>query len=623
MEYTTNKGIRKRKGGNQIMAFIKIKKLIASGPNVEPSSIVFGNKLTIIAGPSDTGKTCIFKCIDYIFGGNNDANNLPFDELDKYNEISLLMETHKGSITLSRIQKENITNVISNIDGIESGEYVLKENKSNQKTINKLFLQLIDAPTDLKLPKNDKGSVGSFTWRTIKNSFIINEERADTKKSILIDTDGQPLYLASMIYLLSGNELTEYKGDKDSELIKKTKKNTLIDFIKLQRETLEKKKKAFEEKLSSIPEGKSLDELISGLNNQIDEINEKLDKASSDYSKLSSQRIVVNERLIKNKSLIERYDTLSSQYNTDINRLTFIVDNEDLLKKHSKKTRCPYCDSEMKLQDQSSYIKASQAELVKAIKNSSDLEETRVNIQNRIVDDEDLLDDIDEQITEINKLINNSYIPQRTFLIKELQSYKEYIQIQASLELVHESDNEFASEMSKIESEKISSFTPFKGKPLFYNLIAADLTNECRSILEEIGYPVQSVALNKSSIDLVINGKAKANRGKGYKAFTNSVLLLGFRKYLYDHSPKCYNFYMFDSPLKGLSIPDEDVASNIRTGFFNYLVNNQLNDQVIIIENTQDAELPNITETDDIKIYKFTQDEKNGRYGFLESVRKN
>ena len=201
------------------MAFIRIKSLTASGPDVETSTIIFGKKLTIIAGPSDTGKTCIYKCIDYIFGGNNDPSNLPFDEVDKYTTICLELETHKGLIELSREQKSNSTMVTSHISEIESGEYVLKESRKNTKTINSLFLKLIDAPNDLKLPKNDKGQTASFTWRTIKNSFMINEHRADTNESILIDVQNQPLYLASLIYLISGNELNEYKGDKEAEII--------------------------------------------------------------------------------------------------------------------------------------------------------------------------------------------------------------------------------------------------------------------------------------------------------------------------------------------------------------------------------------------------------------------
>ena len=605
------------------MAFIRIKSLTASGPNVETSTIIFGKKLTIIAGPSDTGKTCIYKCIDYIFGGNNDPSNLPFDEVDKYTTICLELETHKGLIELSREQKSNSTMVTSHISEIESGEYVLRESRKNTKTINSLFLKLIDAPNDLKLPKNDKGQTASFTWRTIKNSFMIDEHRADTNKSILIDVQNQPLYLASLIYLISDNELNEYKGDKEAEIIKKAKKNTLLEYIKQQRELLETKKKTLESKLKSLPEDKTIDEFISELNNKIDSINTQIDKANSQYSEINKEKLMVNERLIKNKSLIERYSSLATQYNTDINRLTFIVDNEELLKRGTKKTRCPYCDSEIILKDQSSYIQASQAELMKAVRNSQDLEETRIEIQNQIDDDEAMVKDFNERLDELNNIIKSEYIPKRNQIAKQIQQFKEYVQIESSLALMVENDEKFKSDLEKIESEPTTTFTPFKGKGLFYNLVSAQLASECQSVLEKIGYdPINSVEIMKSTIDLKINGKSKANRGKGYKAFINSILLLGFRKFMNQHSSNCYNFYMFDSPLKGLALPDENISPNIRAGFFNYLVNNTLNDQVIIIENTRDNELPPLKETDDIKIYEFTQDPNNGRYGFLLSVRR-
>lgn len=61
------------------MNFIRLKYILATGENVKESKIDFGNKLTIIAGPSNTGKTCIFKCIDYILGAKNETNNYPFD----------------------------------------------------------------------------------------------------------------------------------------------------------------------------------------------------------------------------------------------------------------------------------------------------------------------------------------------------------------------------------------------------------------------------------------------------------------------------------------------------------------------------------------------------------------
>lgn len=61
---------------------------------------------------------------------------------------------------------------------------------------------------------------------------------------------------------------------------------------------------------------------------------------------------------------------------------------------------------------------------------------------------------------------------------------------------------------------------------------------------------------------------------------------------------------------------------NVRKGFFNYLATHYHGDQIIILENTDDNELPEIQENQYIKVYKFTEDENKGRYGFLEGIRR-
>ena len=606
------------------MPYIKIKKLTASGPNKITSTIVFGNKLTIIAGPSDSGKTCIYKCIDYIFGGSNDEENLPFDELDGYDTIELELETHKGNIKLTRVQKSNITTVNTTINDIENGDYSLKPSKKNPKTINELFLKLIDSPIDLKLPMNDKGKTAAFTWRTIKQAFIVDENRADQKSSILLAPLNQPLYIASIIYMMTGNELSEYKGDPEAELIRKTKRNTLMNYIQSQRSSLLAKKNEYEEKLKNLPEGKTLEDIMNDLSSKIDELTVQIDNLSNEYQRLNVECIPIRNRLNKNNALITRYQQLNSMYATDINRLTFIVDNEELIKNKTKKTKCPYCDSEITPHDHKSYIQASQAELVKVIQDANDLEETRVQIQNQIDDDKALLNSYSDELNEIKRKINLDLIPQRKELSIQLQGYKEYMQIEGTLSYMDQSDKELETDYKKYESDTDISYTPFKGKPLLYNLLSAAISQNAMGILNEIGYsPIESVEFAKSSLDLLVNKKRKSNRGKGYKAFTNTVLLLSFRKYLNENSQKCFHFYMFDSPLKGLSLPDEIVATeDIRKGFFNYLVNHTENDQVIIFENTNDHELPLINESDDVKVYSFSGKENINRYGFLESVRR-
>ena len=91
------------------MSFIKLKELIVSGPNVTTSSIEFGNKVTIISGPSDTGKSCIFKCINYVLGASNRKENIPLDLKDGYDTIKLIIETKEGIISLKRKINSTIT----------------------------------------------------------------------------------------------------------------------------------------------------------------------------------------------------------------------------------------------------------------------------------------------------------------------------------------------------------------------------------------------------------------------------------------------------------------------------------------------------------------------------------
>ena len=52
------------------MAGFYIKKVIAKSAVKGDASVTFGKGLNIIQGRSDTGKTCVVNCIDFIFGSS-------------------------------------------------------------------------------------------------------------------------------------------------------------------------------------------------------------------------------------------------------------------------------------------------------------------------------------------------------------------------------------------------------------------------------------------------------------------------------------------------------------------------------------------------------------------------
>ena len=115
------------------MPRIKLKKLTVSGDNVKTSTIEFGEKLTIIAGPSNTGKTYIYKCINYVLGAKNTQENLPFDVTEGYDTIKLNISTNNGELELTRKINSEATIIDSRIHNIESGEYLITEKKETIK----------------------------------------------------------------------------------------------------------------------------------------------------------------------------------------------------------------------------------------------------------------------------------------------------------------------------------------------------------------------------------------------------------------------------------------------------------------------------------------------------------
>lgn len=606
------------------MAYIKLKKLTVSGDNVVTSSIEFGNKLTIIAGPSDTGKTYIYKCIDYVLGAKNDEKHMPLDIQEGYNTIKLSISTNKGDLTLTRKLGSNKTNVESEIENIESGDYILKENNSSDKTINKLILELINSSHNIKLPKNQKGESANFTWRTIKNAFMIDEQNSDKSESILTSPFGQTLFFASLIYLISDDDLSDYKSDDESEIIRKAKKNAVLGYIKKQRSLLEEKEPKLEEAIQEQSSDKTLDEQIQDLNDKLNNVNQEIDSTTANNKNISTLLIKVQNRLSKNNTIMTRYEELKSQYNTDINRLTFIVENELLISVKTPTTKCPFCENNIVPHDHSSYIEASQAELVKLVNNLNDLENTKIELKNQIDDDEDLVKDYKEQLDEIRKTLNKDLVPQRNQIATLLKNYKERMQIEGELVQLKNFDSMFEEDIKEYEKESKSKFKTFDGKKILYDLISGGIEKNSRAILKEIGYsPLNSVELDEKSLDLVVNGKMKNTHGKGYMAFFNSVLLLSLMQYITEHSTKNPGFFIFDSPLKDLTLSAEIVNdNNIRVGYFNYLLNLDTNNQIIIMENTDEHELPLLTSNEHTKIYEFTQIEGKGRYGFLYSVKR-
>ncbi len=153
------------------MADFYINKLIVKGAGKKDAVAEFDRGLTIISGPSNTGKTTILRCIDYIFG----SDNLPFAGATGYDTIMLFVSTEDGSIQFTRKLESNKIDVVSSDDRIESGTYKARNATKTMESISKVWLALIGIEDDHDIIANENFRPQHLTWRTFLPVMHLNK----------------------------------------------------------------------------------------------------------------------------------------------------------------------------------------------------------------------------------------------------------------------------------------------------------------------------------------------------------------------------------------------------------------------------------------------------------------
>ena len=155
-----------------------IKALVLSGPHVPPATIRFDRGLNVIAGPSDTGKTYIAQCIDFMLGGSTSPKTIP--EAAGYELGSLSIETGDGeSIALERSLGGGAFRLIR---GGEATTLEEKHQPDREDTISHLLLAL-SGFTGRRIRTNARGATRTLSFRDIARLVIVSEEDIIAERS--------------------------------------------------------------------------------------------------------------------------------------------------------------------------------------------------------------------------------------------------------------------------------------------------------------------------------------------------------------------------------------------------------------------------------------------------------
>lgn len=598
-----------------------IRRISAFSSDGRVSSIDFESGVNIISGPSNTGKTMVVGCIDYLFGGSR----WPFNPLvEGYNSVSMELISSEGEpLTVRRdivvkdgnAKPSTEVSVESDIEGIPGGTYPIKPPKGkNGKSYGDILLQMLDIPEPVKIMSNQNGKPQRLTPRTFFHQLCIREEHIFDSKTIIDNPEHSNITASinALAYLLyeGGEQTGEYEDPNEKEL----KRSGVIAYITEKMDSIGEKREELE-RLIAESEGESIEDSIEEIMAEIADVDEKIANAREESRKLLGEYYAVADELAVERQELERHRALRTQYDSDVKRLLFIIEGEEK-SGGNEPTLCPFCNSEIHdPEDKESYIAASKAELEKVYDKIVDLDSLVAEIESRANSLELKMKSLSARKSSVQSLISMRFMPEANRLRNSLEDYKRTIRLQEELAALEAFNDDFSADMFEKRSEDESQ-EKLDAKKLFDKGAFNRLSSAVNKAVRECRYPdYRNAEISPRWFDVAVNNKDKQNEGKGYKAFLNSLFAFVLMKFLDSEGKHAPRLLVLDSPILSLK-QDVDVPAteDMKVSLLNYIIKNCGDCQVIIAEN----EIPESVDYTGVNLIRFGRTGDSTRAGFLK-----
>lgn len=593
------------------------------GNGVPDATADFHCGLNVVSGPSDTGKTFIFQCINYMLGGSLIPTQIP--ESEKYESIMLSLRMDNGT---EAVLKRSIKGGAFTLQLPGSPTLVLKEKHAPMKcdTISHFLLNGVGL-SGKYIRTNAQGKNRELSFRDLSDFILVDEEVVISKISPIFSGQytSKTAETSAFRLLLSGND--------DSSII------SLKEDIKIEKG----RKEGIEEIVNELQAKNAAQILSLNLDGDEVEIKRQFERIGITFNELSiaisndqfsvtttaETRNLALESLRKIESRInvlselqKRFGLLSNQYQSDLRRLNAISEAGFRLGQMNEKC-CPVCGALAEHQDLENLcistediVASCNAESSKIISLYADLQLT-MNENNQAMLLHNTEKEQKRQIFEkANHELNDCLLPKLQLALqsfRDLQEKRDLYQLAIAL---YKQNAELSLRLNGINNTKSTTQT----KSSFSETATSEielLCKDCENILRSWKFPnLTRVTFSENKQDLIISGRMRDSHGKGVRAVIHAAFNLAILRYCLSNSKPHPGFVVIDSPLVVYRQPDtdeEDIAqSNLKDEFYRSIANDFKDSQVIILEN----EDPPADILSNANVIKFTKS-KQGRYGFI------
>jgi hypothetical protein len=576
-----------------------------TGPKVEPAEVTFEPGLNVFWGASETGKSFIFTCIDFMLGRATPPKNI--DELDGYTTgwLGLVERAGQKQRVLERGLKGGDFRLYA-VDGkhwrLSSSETLHPEHSPTRTdTISHLLLSISGLETAVLLKAKGKATTRQISFRDVAHLTMIDENRIIAELPPVYPTgqwDLKTSELATFTYLISGNDWSGVIAAPDIRLEKATwrGKNELYEQLisELKREVGEKP-----------PSLTDIAAHIAACDTRIAEVTTKIEESNKIIADLMTTRKIAWEAAHQARSrlgvvaqLQDRFEQLLKHYKSDMDRLRFISEGDFFLAQLGP-PHCPFCGEPLEehsvkqLQEEvakGSIQEAAAEEAKKIAANVRDLEKTLASL---IGEKGQLGQQVNRRQAEIStaeKTIRQELEPRLGADKKELAELIEkrwkLLSLQAAIDRLATLTARHAA-LGKEPKQKRNG-GPEKPSANSDSFRLRQFADEIAAILKEWRYLKTGVVEFDDQMDLVVNGQPRRNRGKGIRAVLQSAFTIGIMKHCETQKLPHTGTVLLDSPLTSYKEKDyQEVTEDIQIGFFEHLLKLPEHQQVIVFENKE------------------------------------
>jgi hypothetical protein len=582
---------------------LQIRSIVLRGKGAEDAVAQFNKGANIVAGESDTGKSYLVHCVDYILGA--DAMNKRIPEAEPYSQLFVEFENSAGKfLTLERslaggdlaAHQERLSNVKEG-----GGDKIVasRSGKSQAKDVTAVLFEFAGID-EAKLRRNERGEIQRLTIRTMLPLILVDEisvidERSPVLGKSSFDSTARKRAFA---YMLSGKD--------DSGIIAAERKDIANARVNAQLGIIADLLSPIEERLEH-RSPQDTEESIERLDDAVEALSKSLADHTEEQSSLENERREAITKLQRAESqlmaideLLAQYKLLDDRYRTDLERLDFIAEGAHYFD-GLQEMRCPLCDQLMspdhahKAAESSATIyQAAKAEASKILAHRTDLMAATHSLSGRRSTRQVERQDSTVNIKQIDSRIDVILAPTMQKVSERLNGL---VARRIELETIR-NDEVQASNLRNMKEKIEKGSSDSKGSTKEWEpLPSAALRGFCaevEDVLKEWNWKGDGrVEFDQSSYDIIIDGQSRQSHGKGVRAVLYTAFVIGLLRYCERTRRPHIGTVIVDSPLtsykkgKAGGTTDGPVDAGIEAAFWQSLTRFKIFSQLIVIENKE------------------------------------